>query len=67
MKMLSDPMGSCGTLKDKQMEMSNQLKKISEEPSGASITVKKMVQNTESRKVATLDEIRDIQRKLNKG
>lgn len=67
MKMLSDTMGSCGTLKDKQMEMSSQLKKISEEPSGTSITVKKMVQNTESRKVMVLDEIRDIQKKMNKG
>lgn len=67
MKMLSDTMGSCGTIRETQMEMSSQLKKISEEPSGASITVKKMVQNTESRKVMVLDEIRDIQKKMNKG
>lgn len=67
MSMLSETMGSCGKLKETQMEMSSQLKKISEEPAGSSITVKKMVQNGETKKIATLDEIRDIQRKMNKG
>lgn len=67
MSMLSDTIGSYGKLKDTQVEMSNQLKKISEQPDGTSINVKKMVQTGDSRKISTLEEIREIQKKLNKG
>jgi hypothetical protein len=67
MKMLSETMGSCGMLKETQVQMSNQLKSISNEPAGSSISVKKMVQDKATKNITTLDEIREIQKKMNKG
>jgi hypothetical protein len=68
MNMLSGTMKKATDIEDKTIKMSEQIIKLSNEPAGEKANVgKKMVQDVATKNSVTMDEIREIAKKINKN
>ncbi len=68
MNMLSGTMAKTSDIEDKTIKMSETIIKLSNEPAGEKANLgKKMIQDKATKANVTMDEIRDIAKKLNKN